>query len=212
MLKSIAERLSLNKIRSLYNDKFTKMVLPKRFDFPPLGRRIVVVGSSGSGKTTLANTLASRFSIPHVEIDALQWQPGWQEAGLPLLRSRISEALSGPEWVVDGNYAHLRDITWARGDTLVWLELPLGIVLWRLINRTLTRIFSREELWNGNHETLRGAFFSKDSLVLYMLKTRKKHHYGYPLALKQPEYCHLKLIHLRTPAQVTYWLNSIGPG
>lgn len=188
------------------------MVPAKTLDFPAPGRRIVVVGSSGSGKTTLAKTVAERLGLPHVEIDSLQWQPNWQEAGLPILRARISEALTGPAWVVDGNYAQLRDITWARGDTLIWLELPLGIVLWRLFSRTFRRIFTREVLWNGNRETLRGAFFSKDSLVLYMLKTRKKHHIGYPLALQQPEYCHLKLIHLHTPAQVKSWLDQLKPG
>jgi len=188
------------------------MVLPKPHDFPPLGRRIVIVGSSGSGKTTLARTLASHYNLPHVEIDSLHFEPNWVEVDFPILRTRIDAALSGPTWVVDGNYAKLRDIIWARGDTLIWLELPLGIVLWRLLSRTFTRIITQEELWQGNRENLRSAFFSKDSLVLYMLKTRKVHHIGYPLALKQPEYCHLKLIHLRTAAQVRNWLDSLGPG
>ena len=137
------------------------MIPAKFLDFPVPGRRIVIVGSSGSGKTTLAKTVAERLGLPHVEIDSLQWQPNWQEAGLPILRTRISEALAGPTWVVDGNYAQLRDITWARGDTLIWLELPLAIVLWRLFARTFKRIFTREILWNGNRETLRGAFFLK---------------------------------------------------
>jgi len=188
------------------------MVPPKPLDFPPLGRRIVIVGSSGSGKTTLARTLASRYNLPHVEIDSLHFEPNWVEVDFPVLRARIDAALSGPEWVIDGNYAKLREIIWARGDTLIWLELPLGIVLWRLISRTLKRIITKEELWQGNRENLRTAFFSRDSLVLYMLKTRKVHHIGYPLALKQPEYCHLKLIHLRTPAQVRNWLDSLGQG
>jgi adenylate kinase family enzyme len=188
------------------------MVPPKPLDFPPLGRRIVIVGSSGSGKTTLARSLASRYNLPHVEIDSLHFEPNWVEVDFPVLRTRIDAALSGSAWVVDGNYAMLRDIIWARGDTLIWLELPLGIVLWRLLSRTFTRIITQEELWQGNRENLRSAFFSKDSLVLYMLKTRKVHHNGYPLALKQPEYCHLKLIHLRTPAQVKNWLDSLEPG
>lgn len=188
------------------------MVLPKSLNFPPVGQRIVIVGSSGSGKTTLARALSNRYNLPHVEIDSLHFEPNWVEVDYPVLRARIDSALSGPAWVVDGNYAKLRDIIWARGDTLIWLELPLAIVLWRLLVRTFTRIITREELWQGNRENLRTAFFSKDSLVLYMLKTRKVHHIGYPLALKQPEYSHLKLIHLRTPAQVKAWLDHINSG
>jgi len=187
------------------------MVPRKPLVFPPLGQHIVVVGSSGSGKTTLSKTIASRLSIPHVEIDALHFEPDWVEVEFPVLRARIDAALSGPAWVADGNYAKLRDIIWARGDTLVWVELPLEIVLWRLLSRTFRRMITQEELWQGNRENLRTAFFSKDSLILYMLKTRKMHHIGYPLALKQPEYCHLKLIHVRTPAQVSSWLAQIKP-
>ena len=39
--------------------------------------RIVVVGTSGVGKTTLAKDIAAALAIPHVELDALHWDPGW---------------------------------------------------------------------------------------------------------------------------------------
>lgn len=174
------------------------------------GQRIVVVGSSGSGKTTTAESIAQKLGILHVELDALNWGPNWQEVETATFRERVSQALSGPSWVVDGNYAKVRDITWTRADTLVWLDLPLGLVLKRLLSRTYRRWISRQELWSGNRETLKGAFFSKDSLLLWMLKSRKKHRRDYPRLVKTPEYEHLKVIHLTREGQMDAWLEHLG--
>jgi hypothetical protein len=48
---------------------------------------------------------------------------------------RISEA-----WVADGGYAAMRDITWQRVDTVVWLDCRLAVVLARWARRTVRRI------------------------------------------------------------------------
>ena len=40
--------------------------------------RIVVVGTSGAGKTTLARRIAALLMLPHIELDAINWQPGWR--------------------------------------------------------------------------------------------------------------------------------------
>jgi len=101
-----------------------------------LGRRIVVVGTTGSGKTTLAGELARRLEVPHVELDALHWEPGWTEAPTDLFRERVTHALSGEAWVADGNYSAVRDIVWSRADTIVWLDYSLPTMLYRLARRT----------------------------------------------------------------------------
>src|SRR5437016_1896693 len=82
------------------------------------GHRIVVIGTSGSGKTTQARHLSERLGIPHVELDALHWVPGWTEAPTDALRERVTEALAGDAWLVDGNYSVVRDIVWPRADTV----------------------------------------------------------------------------------------------
>lgn len=183
---------------------------PVLSNFPKPGKRIVVVGSSGAGKTTTAEIISQKLGIPHVEMDALHWLPDWQETELQEFREKISQALAGPAWVVDGNYAKVRDISWTRADTLVWLDLPLPLVLGRLANRTFRRWFTRETLWSGNRETLKGAIFSKDSLFLWMLKSRRRHRREYPQLVKEPQYAHLKVIHLTSAKRVDAWLNGLG--
>jgi hypothetical protein len=39
-----------------------------------------------------------------------------------------------------------------RADVLVWLDLPIPLVLWRLLRRTHGRNRDKTELWNGNVE------------------------------------------------------------
>ena len=55
-------------------------------------------------------------------------------------------------------------------DTVVWLDLPLRVCMRRLWGRTLPRIRNREELWNGNRESWRAAFFGWDSLFVYAIR------------------------------------------
>lgn len=42
-----------------------------------IGTRIHVIGNSASGKSTLAARLADTLKAPLVELDAINWQPGW---------------------------------------------------------------------------------------------------------------------------------------
>jgi adenylate kinase family enzyme len=186
---------------------------PKRLSQPPFpkpGERIVVVGTTGSGKTSLAAELARLQGIPHVEIDALHWEPGWKEPPLEVFRQRVAQALAGDAWVADGNYAKVRDLTWGRASTLVWLDYELVVILPRMIKRTLHRIMTREVLWNSNRETLRDAFFSKDSLFLYLFTSQRRQRNSYPQLLLQPDYATVQVIHARSPREIDQWVNRLG--
>lgn len=172
-------------------------------------RRIAVIGTTGSGKTTLARQLAERLGYPHVELDALHWEPNWTEAPLDLFRARTAHALAGDTWVVDGNYSKVRDIVWSRADTVVWLDYSLPVIMWRLVQRTFRRIFTREELWSGNREHLHSQFFSRDSLFLWALGTYRRRKREYPVLFQQPEYAHLRVVPLRSPRETNAWLENI---
>lgn len=176
---------------------------------PPLpGHRIVVVGTSGSGKTMLAAQLAALLGCPHVELDALHWQPNWTETPMAEFNAKIAAALTGDCWVVDGNYGKGREMVWSRADTLVWLDYPLWLVLWRLLRRTVWRVMTRKELWNGNRENWRGVF-SRDSIFLWAIQTHPRRRREYTDLPYRPEYAHLTKVRLHSPRQTNRWLRSI---
>jgi adenylate kinase family enzyme len=169
---------------------------------------VVVVGVTGSGKTTVAGQLAGWLHVPHVELDALHWQPGWVMTELDEFRNQVSQALAGPGWVVDGNYGKVRDLVWPHADTLVWLDYSLPVIFWQLARRTWARVIQREVLWNGNTETFRGAFLSRDSLFLWALHTQPRHRKEYIRLLTLPEYAHLQVVRLHNRKQTAAWLEQ----
>jgi adenylate kinase family enzyme len=115
--------------------------------------RIAITGPSGSGKTTLAAELARTLGIRHVEIDALHHGPNWESCGTEVLRERVLVATQGDGWVTDSTYhTMLGNLILDRADLLVWLDLPVPLVMWRLLRRTHVRNRDKIELWNGNVE------------------------------------------------------------
>ncbi|CAN5649639.1 hypothetical protein BH10ACT1_BH10ACT1_07710 [soil metagenome] len=123
--------------------------------------RIAIIGTSGSGKTTLARALAQRLDIPHLELDAVFHQPGWTQLPTEAFQSRVSEFCAADRWVTCGKYAAVRPILFQRADTIVCLDHGRLRQTLRVLRRTVRRIVTREELWNGNREGLR-AFWWPD--------------------------------------------------
>lgn len=170
-------------------------------------RRINVVGTSASGKSTLAATLAALLVVPHVELDALHWEPNWTEASDEVLRQRVRGAIAGDGWVVDGNYAAVRDLVWERAQAVVWLDLPLRTILWRYLRRTVRRVAGREELWGGSRERLRMHLLSRDSLLWWILTTYRRRRAEYPrLLAARPD---LVALRLRSTRAADRWLAEL---
>ena len=183
-------------------------------DAPPptlaaLGRRVVVLGVTGSGKSTLAAELARRLGAPHVELDALFWDPNWTPAATEAVRSRAAEAVAGDAWVVDGNYRQTRDLIWPRAEAFVWLDYPMPVIFARLFRRTMWRGLAHVELWNGNRERLWPQFLTRDSLFIWALTSQPKHRREYPLIPSDAETADAAFIHLRSPRATARWLAAL---
>ncbi len=172
-------------------------------------RRVVVVGTTGSGKTTFARQLATRLGVPHVELDALYWEPEWTPAPREVFRIRIERALDGDGWVADGNYRGVRDIVWGEAEAIVWLDYSLATVLLRLIRRTARRLVTRQTLWGTNRERWQNHFLSRDSLFVWALKTHPRHCREYPPLLRNAASAGTLTIRLRTPAAADAWLAAV---
>ena len=170
-------------------------------------RRVAVLASaSGNGKTTVGRQLAERLEVPFVELDALVHGPNWTETPNEELRAILEPVVASEGWVIDGAYRNkIGDLVLARADTVVWLDLPVRVWLPRLVRRTVRRIRGRETLWNDNEESVRTAFWGRDSLVGYALRMHFDRRRRYPQELAP-----YRVIRLRTQREIDELVRDAG--
>jgi adenylate kinase family enzyme len=167
------------------------------------------MGGSCTGKTTVSGEVARRLGVPHIELDALHHDAGWQEAPAEVFQARVLAAFdAAPEgWVADGNYgSKLGSLVLEHADTAVLLAPPFGITFARSLRRTIGRTITREQLWNGNREQLR-FLFTRYWIPWWVLQTHR--HYAREVRNRVAEHPHVDLVTLRTADEVEEFLQSI---
>jgi adenylate kinase family enzyme len=176
-------------------------------------RRVSVVGNVGSGKSTLARALAVRLGVPHVELDGIRHQRGWEEMPDDRFREVVERATREPGWVVDGNYSEvvMRGPVWERADTVVWLDMPRRAIMPRLALRTLRRVLTRQKLWNGNREPFSNLLplAPAQSVLAESWTKHRRYRERYLAAAASPQWSHLRFVRLTSRAEVQAWLQTV---
>ena len=175
----------------------------------PVGRRIHVTGNSCSGKSTLASQLAATLDVPFVELDALNWQPGWvglADTDPEELDRRLSDATAGEGWVVSGSYMSFSQrVFWPRVETVVWLDLPVHRLLWRVLARSWKRRRSKELLWGTNYERFwpqLKVWNREDSLVWWIVTQQRGKRRRLEACMQDPEWRHISFLRLGSMAEI----------
>ncbi len=186
--------------------RYRRAVLSAADVLDPAPRRVLVAGVSGVGKTTTARRIASASGLPHTEIDALFHGPDWEPR--PTFVQDVERFSSGPAWVTEWMYGPVRELLVERADTLVWVDLPTRVALWRLFRRTLRRRLRRVELWNGNVEPPLWTFFTdREHILRWGISTRNATRQRVPpLERSAP---HLRIVHLRSQREVDVFVQRL---
>jgi hypothetical protein len=76
--------------------------------------------------------------------------------------------------------------------------------LFRRVKRALTDVVTRRDMFNGNRQTLKLAFWGRESLVGFTITSYFKRRREWPEGIGAPPT--LEVVRLRSPAAVERWL------
>jgi adenylate kinase family enzyme len=149
--------------------------------------------------------------VPHAELDAIFHLAGWKELPEDDFRAEVMAATAAGGWVVDGNYAAVRDLVWSRADTVVWLDLPRHLVMRRITWRTVKRVVLRHQLWNGNRERLRDVLSTDPtrSIIAWSWIKDGEYRRRYAAAMSDSRWAHLQFLRITSPHEVERLVSSV---
>jgi len=94
-----------------------------------------VIGCSGAGKSTLSRKLAELTGLPLIHLDREYWQPGWAAPDNDAWLVRLRQLVAGPRWIMDGNFGGTLPLRVALADTIIFLDFPTPLCIWRVLRR-----------------------------------------------------------------------------
>jgi adenylate kinase family enzyme len=147
-----------------------------------------------------------------VELDSLLFAADLTTVPLELLRERAAAAIAGDRWVIDGNKKALRDLIWPRADTVVWLDYPFAVSVWRLGKRALRRTsrVTEQRADDGAPRSGRLLQLARAARgVLTALRSHRGQRRRYPRMFAEPQHRHLAVVRLRTPRATRRWLARV---
>ena len=170
-------------------------------------KRIMVMGvSAGAGKSTFAKKLGDLLDLHVYHLDALFWKPGWQEATLEEFRASQKTVAASSSWIIEGNYSSSFDIRAARADTIIYLEIPRIVCIYRVLKRWLTHLGqTRSDMGSGCKEKMEWSFLKFIWTTYYPRKQKMKERFA---QFKQtgPE---KTVILLRSKAEITNFIQEL---
>lgn len=180
------------------------------------GERLHVMGNSGSGKSTLGARLAEVLDAPFVELDAINWLPDWyglNEHEPEELERRIREATAGERWVVAGSYTRFcQRAFWDRLETVVWLDRPMPLLLYRVLRRSWRRWRTRELLWGTNREKFwphLAVWRGEESLVWWIVTQHRRKRRKMFALQQDPRWSHIQVVRLASQREIERFVTDL---
>ena len=168
-------------------------------------RRVLLIGSGGAGKSTLATGIGARMALPVIHLDARYWHAGWRPTPPDDWRREVERLAAEPAWVMDGNYGGTLDLRLAACDTVVFLDLPRVVCLWRVLRRRLRyRGRSRPDVAPGCPERLDREFVR----WVWTYPRQRRPEVLRRLAALPAD---VRVVHLRSQRAVAAWLATLPP-
>jgi hypothetical protein len=164
--------------------------------------RVVVFGCAGSGKTTLAKKLCARTGLTLIERDALG------VLGSERYRAAITKLIYQPRWVLDGAPYYVEDLVYPVADTVVVLDYPKPVVMWRVLRRTLAAEVLRQPAGAHQPQEL-AAWRDAEHPVRWAWSSHRDRHAEGLALMSRTDLARAEIIRFRRPAAARRWLRQL---
>ena len=169
-------------------------------------RRVMIVGGAGSGKSTLGRVLGARTGLPVYHMDHIHWLPGWEARPRPARQLLAEDIEARDSWIFEGGFSTTYANRLARADTVIWLDLPVTLRLWRVTKRLIANYGQRRpDMAEGCVEGIHGETWA---FYRWIWETRQTGRARLAeLVMDAPE--NTSIHHLTMRAQVRRFLEAI---
>lgn len=118
-------------------------------------KKILIIGSGGAGKSTLARRLGEAIDIEVIHLDKLHWKPNWTGTPKDEWRKIVQTQLEKDEFIMDGNFGGTMEMRLKACDTVIYLDFPRAVCLYRAVKRALKYYNkTRPDMGEGCNEKL----------------------------------------------------------
>jgi len=169
-------------------------------------KRVMIVGGPGSGKSVLAAALGKKTGLPVFHMDKIHWLPDWVERTREEKDRMTHEVHMKDNWIFEGGHSSTYAERVARADTFIWLDVPVGRRIYRVLKRSL-RYYgqNRPDLPEGCPER-----FNRQTVEFVRFIWRTRHSARAKLeAIYRDPPSHLKVHRLETFADVQRYLDDL---
>lgn len=163
----------------------------------------MIIGSGGAGKSTLARQLGEILELPVIHLDAEYWNAGWQPTAKDKWQEIIQRLIQQDAWIMDGNYGGTIDLRLPVADTVIFLDLPRSLCLWRVVKRRWQYAgTTRPDVAAGCPEQLNWEFLN----WIWTYPTRRR---GSILAKLNQLESNQQVLIFRSPSQVRQFVQEL---
>ncbi|WP_331728558.1 adenylate kinase [Streptomyces sp. NBC_01176] len=168
-------------------------------------KKLALFGPPASGKSTISRKLSASLGLPHTDLDEILFT---ENGTLPLdeFRDEVDRITRGESWVVEGNYSKLADVVWHRADVLVWLDLPLSLVVCRIVHRSLRQLAGLDSSAQAKRLTWKRAFFGRRSLLRTAVRKYRNNRPRYAQQVAETAALGVRVVRLRSGRAADAWL------